>query len=93
MAAPRVHLSASLHFSEGKSDKVYHEQVLAHDPPLWVRVFQFGRRGSAQQSGTKTAKPVPLETAPALFQGTDKADRVPRINRMGPHKDLDGAAA
>lgn len=67
MADPRDHLSASLYFSDGKSDKVYHVQVRERDPG-WVLVFQFGRRGSALQSGTKTAKPVPLETATALFQ-------------------------
>ena len=67
MTDPRVHLSASLYFSDGKSDKVYHVQVLEREPG-WVLVFQFGRRGSALQSGTKTAQPVPLDKATALYQ-------------------------
>lgn len=58
--------SASLYFSDGKSDKVYHAQVLARDDGYVVN-FQFGRRGSALQSGTKTAAPVTLAKATTIF--------------------------
>ncbi len=58
--------SASLYFSDGKSDKVYHARIVARDAG-YVVDFQFGRRGSALQSGTKTANPVDLVKATAIF--------------------------
>lgn len=41
--------------------------VVERDPG-WVLVLQFGRRGSALQSGTKTAQPVTLGKTSALCQ-------------------------
>lgn len=48
---------ASLYMTEGSSDKEYHAQLVEKDGG-WVVNFQYGRRGKALKSGTKTASPV-----------------------------------
>ena len=58
--------TASLYYSDGSSDKVYQVQVIERDDGFVVN-FQFGRRGRALQSGTKTARPLPLSEASAVF--------------------------
>ena len=59
--------TASLYFSEGGSDKVYHAQIIGDDASGYVVNFQYGRRGSTLQSGSKTPSPVPLVKAQAVF--------------------------
>lgn len=58
--------SASLYFREGSSDKVYHAQLEPAGGGFVVN-FQYGRRGSTLQSGTKTATPLPLDKAQKVY--------------------------
>jgi len=53
----------SLYFREGSSDKVYHAQIAPESNDLYSVNFQYGRRGSTLQTGTKTAAPVALAQA------------------------------
>ena len=57
---------ADLFFTEGSSDKEYHAQLIERDGG-YVVDFQYGRRGAALQSGTKTASPVDLAKARKVF--------------------------
>ena len=61
--------SAVLFYKEGSTDKVYQVQ-LEPDPKHvgWVVNFQYGRRGSTLNEGTKTQKPVDFEVALKVFQ-------------------------
>lgn len=59
--------SVSLYFREGSSDKVYQASIEERQEGACVVNFQFGRRGSALQSGTKTAKAVPYDAAKKIF--------------------------
>jgi len=56
----------SLYFQQGSSDKEYHAQ-LEEKGDGYVVNFQYGRRGSALKSGTKTASPVSLEQAEKIY--------------------------
>lgn len=56
----------SLYYSEGSSDKEYHTQIVASNGGFVVN-FQYGRRGSALQSGSKTSAPVDFATAEKIF--------------------------
>ena len=58
--------SASLHFREGSSDKVYHAAIEAKDD-AYIVTFAYGRRGSTLTTGTKTSTPVPLDQAQKVF--------------------------
>lgn len=58
--------SISLFFSEGSSDKEYHAQIVPQGDGFVVN-FQYGRRGSSLQSGTKTAVPVPYDKAKKVY--------------------------
>jgi bifunctional non-homologous end joining protein LigD len=58
--------SASLHFREGNSDKVYHTAVEPKDDG-YIVTFAYGRRGNTLTTGIKNDTPVPLETATKLF--------------------------
>lgn len=58
--------NVSLYFKSGNSDKVYHVQ-LEKTGNNYVVNFQYGRRGSALQSGTKTSEPVSLEQATKIY--------------------------
>jgi bifunctional non-homologous end joining protein LigD len=58
--------SISLHYQEGNSDKVYHVQ-LQQTLGGYIVNFQYGRRGSSLQSGTKTPEPVPLAQAEKVY--------------------------
>jgi bifunctional non-homologous end joining protein LigD len=56
----------SLYFSEGRSDKEYHTEIVeAHGG--YAVTFRYGRRGSVLTSGTKTSVPVDLDHAKAIF--------------------------
>ena len=57
----------SLYFREGSSDKVYHAQIAPDGNNLYSVNFQYGRRGSTLQTGTKTAAPVTLAQARKIF--------------------------
>lgn len=59
--------SVSLFYTEGSSDKVYHTQLCETNGGFVVN-FQYGRRNSTLQSGTKTTEPVPKEKAEKTFE-------------------------
>jgi bifunctional non-homologous end joining protein LigD len=63
----KIVASASLAFCEGSSDKVYHAQIVGDEAAGYVVNFQYGRRGATLQSGSKTASPVALAKAQAVF--------------------------
>jgi len=56
----------SLYFCEGTSDKEYHLQLQQVSGGHIVS-FQYGRRGSALNEGTKTDSPVTLDKAQKIF--------------------------
>lgn len=58
--------SIYLYYREGNSDKVYHVQ-LAEGEEGYVVNFQYGRRGSTLQIGTKTITPVTRYEAEKIF--------------------------
>jgi bifunctional non-homologous end joining protein LigD len=58
--------SASLHYREGNSDKVYQAAVEPKDDG-YIVTFAYGRRGNTLATGIKNDTPVPLETATKLF--------------------------
>jgi bifunctional non-homologous end joining protein LigD len=59
--------SASLHFREGNSDKVYHAAIEPKEDGYLV-TFAYGRRGNTLNTGIKNDTPLPLETATTLFK-------------------------
>jgi bifunctional non-homologous end joining protein LigD len=63
----KIVATSSLYFSDGASDKVYHAQVIGDDASGYMVQFQYGRRGSTLQAGTKTATPVTLPKAQQIF--------------------------
>ncbi|MCH7227969.1 WGR domain-containing protein [Haloferula sp. A504] len=58
--------SASLHFREGRSDKVYHAAIESKGDG-YIVTFAYGRRGNTLTTGIKTPQPVPLEQARQVF--------------------------
>jgi bifunctional non-homologous end joining protein LigD len=58
--------SISLFYRDDRSNKVYQVQLARIDSGYVVN-FQFGRRGSTLQSGTKTPASVPYEKAKNIF--------------------------
>ena len=67
LAAPASTAAISLYFREGSSDKVYHAQIVPNGDNLYSVNFQYGRRGSTLQTGSKTAAPVTLAEARKIF--------------------------
>jgi len=65
-ATPATIDSASLHFCEGASDKVYLAAIEPRGDGYAV-TFAYGRRGSALTTGTKNHTPVPLDQARGIF--------------------------
>ncbi len=57
---------ASLYFSEGRSDKEYHAEIVEVAGGHFVN-FRYGRRGGTLTVGTKTATPVDGIQAKAIF--------------------------
>ena len=53
--------------TEGGSDKEYRAQIETAEGDGFVVNFQYGRRGQALKSGTKTSKPVPLPEAQKVY--------------------------
>jgi bifunctional non-homologous end joining protein LigD len=58
--------SASLHYREGTSDKVYHAAIEQKSEGYLV-TFAYGRRGNTLTTGTKTTHPVSLAEATKVF--------------------------
>lgn len=58
----------SLYYKDARSDKEYHVQLEAEGNGYVVK-FQYGRRGSSLQSGTKTSSPVPYAKAKKVYDG------------------------
>lgn len=58
--------SVTLFYREGSSDKIYAASI-EEAPGGFLVNFQFGRRGSTLQTGTKTAKPLPYDDAKKIF--------------------------
>jgi bifunctional non-homologous end joining protein LigD len=58
----------NLYFTQGSSDKIYQVQLNgnAHDD-AWVVNFQYGRRGHALVSGTKTKVPISFDKAKKAY--------------------------
>ena len=61
------HLSRSLYYKKGSSDKEYHIQIMEHSSGLYHVTFQYGRCGSRLQRGTKTDHPTSLDQAKDVF--------------------------
>lgn len=59
--------NVSLFYKDARSDKEYHVQIEQVDAGYVVN-FQYGRRGSSLQSGTKTAKPVTMGKAISVYE-------------------------
>ncbi len=57
----------SLYYRDNGSDKVYHSQIEAQGGQYVVN-FQYGRRGSTLQTGTKTAAPVDHPRVLKIFE-------------------------
>lgn len=55
-----------LFYNEGGSDKEYRAQIVCEGEGFVVN-FQYGRRGQALKSGTKTSKPIDLQGAQKVF--------------------------
>lgn len=62
--------SISLYYTQGSSDKEYHVQLLIGEvssPNGWVVNFQYGRRGSSLNWGTKTPEPLEYDKAEKVY--------------------------
>jgi len=57
----------SLYFCENGSDKEYHVQLVETPVDLWLVNFQYGRRGNALSTGTKTAVALPYPNAKIVY--------------------------
>jgi len=66
-AKTKVVRSADMFFQKGTSDKVYHVQVVEEGAGYHVH-FQYGRRGSNLQEGSKTKAAVSLDEAHEIFE-------------------------
>lgn len=60
-----------LYYKDGGSDKVYHAQIEEKDGGYIVN-FQYGKRNSTLATGCKTAAPVELAKAQAIFDKLKK---------------------
>jgi len=58
--------SISLYYKNGGSNKEYHAQLKQKNAGFIV-VFQYGRRGSTLQTGTKTQEPLPFDKAKKIY--------------------------
>lgn len=56
----------ALYFKDGSSDKEYHVHLVERDGG-WAVDFQYGRRGQALRSGTKTKSPLDYAAAKACY--------------------------
>jgi len=56
----------ALAYKEGRSDKAYNVQLQSTGVGYVVN-FQYGRRGTSLQSGSKTSSPIPLDKARKIY--------------------------
>ena len=59
-------MKTDLYYRQGSSDKEYHAQIESKGVG-WVVNFQYGRRGSTLQAGSKTPQPVTQDEAQKIF--------------------------
>jgi predicted DNA-binding WGR domain protein len=59
--------SICLHFQNDSSDKVYNLQLKACGEGRAIVEFQWGKRGTTLNAGTKTKAPVPLDEAEEIY--------------------------
>lgn len=64
-------LTSSFYYTAGSSDKVYHLS-LQEEVAGWVVNTQYGRRGKALQTGTKTKMALPYEEALVIYEAAIK---------------------
>jgi hypothetical protein len=64
-----------LYFREGTSDKTYEIDLCETGPGQYIVNFRYGKRGAALKEGSKTAIPVSLEDATAIFDALEKEKR------------------
>ena len=64
-------LSASLHYREGNSDKVYQAAVEPKDDG-YIVTFAYGRRGNTLATGIKNDTPVPGRSRPHAGYGLQR---------------------
>jgi len=64
-----------LYFKEGTSDKTYEIDLCETGPGQYIVNFRYGKRGAALKEGSKTATPVSLEEATAIFDALEKEKR------------------
>jgi bifunctional non-homologous end joining protein LigD len=69
---PTIIQSTTLHFREGRSDKVYQAAIEEApgngDANGYIVTFAYGRRGATLKTGTKTPKPVSQEKAVGIHE-------------------------
>ncbi|RYU95765.1 HEAT repeat domain-containing protein [Emticicia agri] len=66
---------SKLFFKEGNSDKVYEIDLCEVGSNQYVVNFRFGKRGSTLKEGTKTDKPVSLNSAQQVFDTLEAEKR------------------
>ncbi|RFS13769.1 WGR domain-containing protein [Emticicia sp. C21] len=66
---------SKLFFKEGNSDKVYEIDLCEVGNNQYVVNFRFGKRGSTLKDGTKTDKPVSLNSAQQVFNTLEAEKR------------------
>lgn len=81
-----------LGYQSGSSDKVYHAQVVDVGGGLFAVNFQYGRRGSTLQTGTKTPSPVMQNKAIAIFNALREEKLKKGYQDIAPVKAPDAAA-
>src|SRR5687768_10751541 len=57
----------TLHFQEGKSDKIYEVDLAEVAPGRFVVNFRYGRRGTTYKEGAKTVQAVARADAERIF--------------------------
>ena len=64
---PTIIQSNTLHFREGRSDKIYQAAIEEQSADGFLVTFAYGRRGATLQTGTKTPQPVSREKAISVY--------------------------
>ena len=59
--------SINLHYQEGGSDKIYNVELIETTVGKYHVWFEYGRRGSALTSGSKTVSPTSYESAKKIY--------------------------
>jgi predicted DNA-binding WGR domain protein len=66
---------SKLFFKEGNSDKVYEIDLCEVGFGQFVVNFRFGKRGSILKEGTKTDKPISLNSAEQVYDALEAEKR------------------